>query len=155
MEGRVRGTICRWLLITEKRRTSTENLREHFQPIANPLFAMRIISASFFIPPAQISPPHTAMHQMKHLYLVVRKDLNPIHSWHRRRSRQKQKIPADVAVHRIPVTSSLFEQVHGTCVCACKVVVRSANKTDAGVQHFFTGAGTRTKAFLPTSALTW
>jgi hypothetical protein len=102
-----------------------------------PLLAMQIVSASFFISPAQISPLHTAMHQMKHMNLVVRKDRNPIHSWHSRRSRQTQRVPANVAVHSTPVTCSFFDQVHGTRVCVCRVVVRSANKTDAGVQCFF------------------
>ena len=31
---------------------------------------------------------------------------NPIHSWHSRRSRQTQRVPADVAVHSIPVIAA-------------------------------------------------
>jgi len=38
---------------------------------------------------------------------------------------------------RLTLCRSPVRQSHDTCVCSCKVVVRSANKTDAGVQHFF------------------
>ena len=56
--------------------------RNHF---AKRLLAMRVISASFSVPPAQIP-------QMRHLNLVVRNDLNPIHSRHSHRSRQTPRI---------------------------------------------------------------
>ena len=72
---------------------NSKNPCQYFQSIANPLFAMRIVPASFFIPPAQIRSTHAAIHQMKHLNLVVRKDLHPIHPWHNGHSRQSQRIP--------------------------------------------------------------
>jgi hypothetical protein len=56
-----------------------------------PLLSMRIVPPGLFIPPTQICSTHAAIHQMKHLNVIVRKDLHPIHPWHRRHSCQTQR----------------------------------------------------------------
>jgi len=43
---------------------------------------------------------------MKHLNLVVRKDLHPIHSWHRRHSSPNAKIPAKFPMSGILTTQT-------------------------------------------------
>ena len=60
-----------------------KNPRQDFQPIANPLFPMRKISARLPILPAQKRPADAAVDHMKRRNLIVRKNLPPIPPWHR------------------------------------------------------------------------
>jgi len=60
-----------------------KNPCQDFQSFANPLFPMRKVSARLPILPAQKRPAHAAIDQMKRLNLIVRKNLSPIHPWHR------------------------------------------------------------------------
>ena len=61
----------------------SKNPCQDFQPVANPLFPMRKISARLPILPAQKRPADAAVDHMKRLNLIVRKNLPPIHPWHR------------------------------------------------------------------------
>ena len=60
-----------------------KNPCQDFQPVANPLFPMRKISARLPILPAQKRPADAAVDHMKRLNLIVRKNFPTIHPWHR------------------------------------------------------------------------
>ncbi len=47
-----------------------------------PLFAIRVVSPCDVIMAAQIHPANTAIHEVKHVNLVICKHLIPIHPWH-------------------------------------------------------------------------
>jgi len=57
-------------------------IRVPFESIADPLFAVGIVFPRASIGTAQMRPPHAPIHQMKHLHLIRRTDLRPIHPWH-------------------------------------------------------------------------
>jgi hypothetical protein len=88
----------------------SEDSCQEFQPLTNPLPAMRVILFGLPILPAQMRPADTAVDDMEHLNFTVRNNLSSIHPWHTCRSTKPRWKSLLVTIKRL----ICFVKVHGT-----------------------------------------